>query len=302
MSRYKRKTKNYYCPQCGNKTLISEMIWQTGSCNYFQKWVCHHNRSSKQLKRSIDNGWIFADENRSKAEVLEFMRKRLADNPPCNCEIEVPGRHAEISDFGTVLDKLARAENHFMDWLLANNHTIHKKGFEIIHQTDFLVLARLRDRGGVGAWIYWEGDRDSSIVLGRENLKHEAANYIKFRGVSLYSMFSDRDRFCLWKKKEDDLPFSGKSIGKRMRSGMIEWASAFEKEFPKLLAEAKLQRERWTKEEVDLKDRIQRISHKIRIRRYNGEEPSCRVDLKGAVTPEQARKIARIVEGRPEGD
>ena len=309
MRRYKTTVNKYYCPQCGYKTLISEMAWQGPANNrgYYQRWGCSHNKASVQLKRCIDNGWVYADADRSKEQVLKIMTLKLTNEPPCCCIIEVLGRHAEISDYGTVLDKLARFENEFNNWLLSTNHTIHKRGFEIIHQTDFMVVVRLRDREGVGAWVYWEADREVNNILGRKDLEHPAANYIKFRDTPLSTIFNG-NRYCLWKKDPDNhypnsgaLLFSGKSIGKQMRAAIIDWSSAFEKEFPKLLAEAKAQRERWTKEEVDLKDQIQRISHKIKIRQYDGETPSCYVKLERPVTPAQARKIARILEGRPEG-
>jgi hypothetical protein len=314
MRRRKSTTKKYYCPQCGYKTLIQEMNWSAsseGDKGWYQTWSCTRNLSSNRIARAIEKGWVYPGVNKTKEEALEIMKSKVAAAPPCNCKIKTPGRDAEISDYGTLLDKVARVGNEFKDWALATDHTINKKGFDIIHQTDFMVVVRLRNNTGIGAWCYWEDERVERTqginnVETKTVLQHKAATYVKFRGVSLYSIFNNK-RYCLWKKENITnkyhsypYPFNGKSIGKRMRSEMIEWAVSFEEKFPELLKEAKQQRKRWLKEEFNLKSQIESITDKIKIIQYNGEYPSCKLDLP-RVTPEEARKIAQILEGRSIG-
>lgn len=291
--RRRKQTERYYCPKCGNKTLVAATSWQrdsTGGHKSFRVWQCRHNSGSKDLQRRLDNGWLYNDASIARA------KNKVAACPPCNCEIQAQGRDAEISDYGTILDKIVRADNNFKDWLLETDHHIHKKGFEVIHQTDFMTVVRLRDQQGVGVWVYWEADRDSDQLLGRSALQHQCALYVRFRGVSLRAIFYDR-RFALWKKDSDTMLFSGKSLGKRMKAKIVEWATAFEAEFPKLLQETRNQKGRWEGEEAELKSELRSITNELVVNTYDGELATCRIALSRGVTPQQAKEIARIISG-----
>ena len=231
---------------------------------------------------------------------MQEAMNKVAARPPCNCVIKGQGRDAEISDHGTILDRLADADNDFKNWLFRSDPTVHKKGFEILYRTDFMHVVRLRDKEGVGVWVYWEADRDGDQILGRSALAHPCALNIKFRGLSLRTIFFT-NRFELWRKGHDNTLFSGKSLGKRMRAKIVEWATEFEAAFPALLQEARNQKGRWEGEESLLKSELRSISHDLVVRSYDGHHTNCRVQLLRPVTPEQAKAIAGIIAGAPVG-
>ena len=296
----RERPDHFYCPECGNKTLVEDRDWQRAANgrdhDYYRTWKCRHNHGSKEIQRRIDANWIYPRTERAMQEAMN----KVAARPPCNCVITAQGRDAEISDYGTILDKLANADNEFKNWLLGADPTVHKKGFEILYQTDFMRVVRLRDKEGVGVWVYWEADRDSDQILGRSALEHQCALHIKFRDLSLRAIFLD-SRFALWRKGHDNTLFSGKSLGKRMKAKIVEWATEFEAAFPSLLQEARNQKRRWEGEESLLRSELRSISHDLVVRSYDGHHTNCLVQLLRPVTPEQAKEIAGIISGAPAG-
>ena len=91
------------------------------------------------------------------------------------------------------------------------------------------------------------------------------------------------------------MPFTGKSVGKRLAEQMVKWATEFERVFPALLAEAQKQRHRWLVEQAELRNDIDGISPHLNLRVYDGERALCWLDIRRGVTPKQAKLIAEVL-------
>jgi len=311
--RRRRKVDKFYCPKCGRKTLSEEYDYDTG-CKI---WKCYNQTPQRFvdiIKYDEYYGRAQWDEDLQPAQKAKAVAY-TAKYPPCDCVITTPGRDAEIVDFGCVLDLLVRVGEPIRYHLLESNSDIHSKGFEVLHQSDMLDIVRLRDKQGVGAYLYWkmswEPDYDG-IRWDQGTFTHTAASYISFRpaggaladGHTLPSLFRRR-RILLWTKDRDknsyhmeDAIFDG-SLTKKKRAAIVSWASELERQLPQLMEKATAAVGAWNEWGTQLKESVRTIGIDVHVNGFDAVHKRAKVAIHGWVSPDQARAIAAILTPKP---
>lgn len=281
--------QKFYCPKCGKKKLVSAYGYVGDG--YHRYWRCEHNMEPKSWRGRRD--W---DKEK---------------NPPCGLEIKVPGRNAEIDDYGTVIDKMANiAVPQIQQWLLKHDSDVRKKGIEVLYEGEFLDLVRRTDagHGGLGVAIYWRAatwDRDPDIhnptAIENDALRAESSQHITFRGFNVAYLFDGHS--VIWQKGEDqhDAVFKGKTLGKKLKAKLVSFAQAVEANYEKLLAKAKSESARWVEEKKAFKHAIEQVAladgrgrFPVRVDHYCGETQTAKVRL-DMVTAEQAIQVKKIL-------
>jgi hypothetical protein len=271
-------------------------------------YECQHSPPKKYVALiNYDRYWGYEARYGDNKEKLQAEQRAEAEaylqkNPACDCEIYVPGRQAEIVDFGCVLDLLIRTDPAIKYHLLEKNSNIHKRGFEILHSSDMLDVVRHRDQHGVAVWLYWKCKWEPDHNLPSLNWKamsHEAAAYITHRDTSLRAIFSHTARYPIWTKPDRvnerahclrAVPFWG-PLGKRKKAEIIKWVKELEAKLAAYQEQAAAAVKEWTDWGRQLKESVA-AETKVYIRDYNGKSKTANITISGALTQAQIERIA----------
>lgn len=278
----------FYCPQCGHKTLLKTKDYNISRHRIF---ACKYNALSHRESSDLKYGGPS-----SQAAVRERMEKR----PPCGCVISHPERDAEISDFGTIIDKIARAsrkgDDEFLGWLLEHDNTISKKGLRLLYKSEFSAVVYEKDtRKGysdrINLYFVDEQNQDRVRQLPR-SLTSEAATHIKFQGTPIPTIFANWINH-LWAGGRHDL-FPGE-FNEEMEHKIVEWVTGLEKAFPDLLAEAERESNRWNLEEKEANNIIGNARGRIQLRHYDGHKRTISGTIIEDLTKDELAQIADIL-------
>lgn len=267
----------YYCPKCGKKKLIAQRSWSSGG--YFRWWKCMFNQPGRT--------W----------------RSKKPDGPPCELEIRVEGRDAEIDDWDSVLGKLAQINvPQVQQWLLKHDRDVHKRGLEVLYEGTIVDLVRRRDARGVGVALYWRADTwdtDEDVINPMSSdydaLRTESAQYIDFKGFNVQYLFAENGQ-TIWSPNEEPetAVFKGKSVGKRLGKKLVEFTKALEVSIAGLLKKATSEQARWNSEQVAFKAALEGICDRrlVSLSHYNGNDGTGQIAV-GMATPQQVVEINR---------
>jgi hypothetical protein len=280
MGYYGEKPKRFYCPKCGKKKLEKTHRWIGGE--YRQIWECKHGAPVRRRRYGYK-------------EPKEPIK-------PCGCEITHEDRDAKIEDYHDVLGKMARINvPSIQTYLLENDQTIHRKGFEVLYVGDLVSLVRRRDGDGVGVALYWhantwDADNDDPEMVNPVKrgtslynlFHHESALYTRFECVRI-SQLLRQDGQDIWVKGEDGNPFNG-TLGKRRKAKMVEFVTLLEKSLPDIIKECTSERARWQDEQAIFEKELEvsdiEVSQSVHLSHYNGETKQATIRLRSVSAQE----------------
>lgn len=184
----------------------------------------------------------------------------------CSNEISVPDRDAEITDHGTVLDRMVSGEPPVVSYILSHYHHVRRPGLKVLFTGNHLDVVRLTDNYGTGIYTIFHFDQEGDHEL-RKLLAGGPSRYVKFRNTEFRRIFW-QSRFCLFHKNMSAESFDGPLFSDKEESSYLiamitDWAETFDRHFPALVEEMRTKSKIWFEKQREMVKAIEKLSNGV---------------------------------------